>query len=217
MVVVQHLNPKLPPEFVAEPRVHLGSAFEIDVVAYEQPSAEPWKASSGKHQAGVATTAWSPAPPTLVLDTGLPVPPEYEVLVFDVSRRRRLVAAVEIVSPGNKDLPESRRAFVAKCEGLLHQGVCVVIVDLVTIRAANLYRELAQAIGAAAPTVSGPIYVVGCRRSRQQDRLRVQAWQHELVIGQPLPTLPLWISNERYVPLELEETYEETCLTLRIA
>jgi hypothetical protein len=44
----------------------------------------------------------------------------------------------------------------------------------------------------------------------------LEAWEHELVLGQPLPTLPLWISEQDYVPLELEATHEETCRGLRI-
>jgi hypothetical protein len=35
------------------------------------------------------------------------------------------VAAIEIVSPANKDRPEHRRKFVAKCAALLQQGVSV--------------------------------------------------------------------------------------------
>ena len=36
-----------------------------------------------------------------------------------------------------------------------------------------------------------------------------------LAVGPALPT-PLWISEARYVPLELERTYEDTCCGLRI-
>ena len=43
----------------------------------------------------------------------------YEMLVFDVDRERELVAAVEIVSPANKDRPENRQIFVAKCAACL--------------------------------------------------------------------------------------------------
>ena len=43
-------------------------------------------------------------------ETGLD---EYEVRVYDEKRHCRLVAAVEIVSPANKDRPEHRHAFVA--------------------------------------------------------------------------------------------------------
>jgi hypothetical protein len=35
-------------------------------------------------------------------------------------------------------------------------------------------------------------------------------------IGQPLPTLPLWLADNFSVPLDLEASYEETCQALRI-
>ena len=60
---------------------------------------------------------------------------EYEVRVFDLKRDRRLVAAIELVTPSNKDRPESRQVFVAKCQSLLRQGVSLVIIDVVTVRA----------------------------------------------------------------------------------
>ena len=52
--------------------------------------------------------------PTLAVDVDLAEQYEYEVLVYDQVRGRTLVAAVEIVSPANKDRPENRQAFVAK-------------------------------------------------------------------------------------------------------
>src|SRR5947209_7298680 len=50
-------------------------------------------------------------------------PAGYAVHVVDRQRGRRLVAAVEIVSPANKDRPDHRGAFVARCAALLQQGV----------------------------------------------------------------------------------------------
>ena len=38
-----------------------------------------------------------------------------------------------------------------------------------------------------------------------------------MMLGQPLPTLPLWLAENLAVPLELEAGYEETCRVLRIA
>src|SRR5439155_7816887 len=91
---------------------------------------------------------------------------EYEVLVYDQSRGRHLVAAVEIVSPANKDRPENRRAFVTKCAALLQQGVCVSMVDLVTTRQFNLYTDLLALHDRSDPAfASNPpsIYAVTCR------------------------------------------------------
>jgi hypothetical protein len=38
-----------------------------------------------------------------------------------------------------------------------------------------------------------------------------------LAIGQPLPTVPLFLSKSTYVPLELERTSDATLRGLRIA
>ena len=83
----------------------------------------------------------------------LPDYDEYEVRVYDAKRGRQLVAAIEIVSPANKDRPEHRNVFVAKCAALLQKGVAVSIVDLVTVRHFNLYAELLAFIGHADPTL----------------------------------------------------------------
>jgi hypothetical protein len=41
---------------------------------------------------------------------------------------------------------------------------------------------------------------------REGDAWRFRAWTHTLVVGQPLPLLPLWLANNLAVPLELEAT-----------
>ena len=209
------LNDILPSEYRSGVRVHVGTAIEIDVAAFEDNEAREGRTNGSGDSTKVA---WAPARPTLLLDTDVPTPPEYEVRVYDERHGRRLVAAVEIVSPGNKDRPESRDAFVSKCHALLLQDVCVAIVDPVTDRPANLYAELAERIGAAPPAVAAsPIYAVSCRGIKARDRWRVEEWEHELKVGSPLPTLPLWLSDRLSVPLELEASYEETCRGLRIA
>ncbi|HET6423747.1 MAG TPA: DUF4058 family protein, partial [Planctomycetaceae bacterium] len=214
-MIVQKLNSQLPPHYVAEPRVHLGSAFEIDVATYDN-AADHGDRQDSLAEDGGTTASWTSVQPTVLLETALPVPPEYEVLVYDLRRGRRLVAAVEIISPANKDRPNNRRAFVQKCESLLRQGVCVTIVDVVTIRSANLYRELAEQIGAASPLASPLLYAVTCRSRHRDDIWRVEAWAHELTVGSPLPTLPLWLTENQAVPLDLEASYEETCRVLRL-
>jgi Protein of unknown function (DUF4058) len=208
------LNAILPPEYRSGVRVHVGAAIEIDVATFENEDAVGSTFDNG----GGTVVTWVPARPTLLLETDSPTPPEYEVRVYDERRGRRLVAAVELVSPGNKDRPESREAFVSKCHTLLQQDVCVVIVDLVTELSANLYAELAERIGASPPSVApSPIYAVSCRSVNARGRWRVEEWEHELTIGSPLPTLPLWLTDRLHVPLELEASYEDTCRGLRIA
>jgi hypothetical protein len=217
MMIVQYLTRKLPPRYVAAPRVHLGSFVEIDVASFEKDEPGLWNA--GANGGGVATAVWAPARPTLELPTDLSNLAEYEVRVYDSKRGRRLVAAVEIVSPANKDRPEHRRAFVAKCAALLQQRVSVGIIDLVTTRNFNLYGELLELIGKTDPGLKPeppPLYAVACRGIEKGNDWLLEIWSHTLAVGQPLPTLPLWLSDTLAVPLELEECYEETCRVLRI-
>jgi hypothetical protein len=133
--LLQRLVPVLPRGFSAEPRVHLGRFFELDVGAYEGDGGGPPGAAA--IPGGVATAPYTAPHPTAIIDADLGEQYEYEVVVFDEERGRTLVAAVEFVSPANKDRPEHRRAFVAKCAALLQKGVCVSVVDVVTVRQFN--------------------------------------------------------------------------------
>ena len=217
--MVQALVTQLPRGYVAEPRVHLGSFFEIDVSTFEDDSAAESASPGHDANGGVAVSAYAPPAPSLAVDAEIPEQYEYEVLIYDVESERRLVAAVEIVSPANKDRPESRQMFVAKCASLLQKGVCVSIVDLVTIRHANLYADLLALIGCSDPRFAldpPPIYAVTCRKRTVERRTRLETWSHMLAIGQPLPALPIWLTESLAVSLDLEACYEETCRVLRI-
>ncbi|QEL15992.1 DUF4058 family protein [Limnoglobus roseus] len=214
-VIVQQLRPHLPPGFIAGPRVHPGSQIEVDVATYEKDNAPPFAADTS--DGGGAVAVW--AEPTVEVEALLDFD-EYEVRVYDVQRGRRLVAAVEIVSPANKDRPESRRAFVAKCSALIQQGVAVSIVDLVTTKRFNLFLDLLETIGHTDPTLGDPpppTYAASCRAVKRGKKTLFQARSHHLELGRPLPTLPLWLDSERVVPLDLEASYEQACHDLWIA
>jgi hypothetical protein len=217
MVIVQQLDDKLPARFVAEPRVHLGSQIEVDIGALEHEESRGELLAS--EQGGVATAVWAPAEPTFAVETQLADVDEYEVKVYDVERGRRLVAAVEIISPGNKDRAESRNQFTAKCAALLRKGVSLVLVDLVTARHFNLYRELLDLVGERDPSLNEPppaIYAAACRWAPRGASRWLEVWNHPLAIGSPLPRSHLWLTDDLAIPLDLEASYEKACRDLRI-
>jgi hypothetical protein len=218
-IIVQRLAPLLPDGLVAEPRVHLGSYCEIDVCAFDREQTEPAFELGRRSSVAVATAPQAPPAPTLTLDAELPEQYAYEVRVFDLERDRRLVAAVELVSPANKDRPESRQLFVAKCLNLLRSDVCLSIVDLVTIRQFNLYAELLSLLDRCDPAfnVPSPTYAVTCRKRQVGTQTKLDTTSFRLAVGQPLPSLPIWLSETQTVTLDLEATYEETCRVLRIS
>ena len=201
----------------------------------------PWDALHGAWPAMIVIDLNSRLPeeylasPRIKLATGslpatteLPEQDEYEVLIHEDTEPRRLVAAVEIVSPSNKDRPDHRRTFAAKCATLLQQGVSVSIIDVVTTRNFNRYANLIDLLGQTDPSLipePPPLYAAACRwrhdepsnGARAGRSWRLETWAHAMEVGRSLPTLPLWLATDYAVPLELESTYEETCRVLRIA
>lgn len=211
--IAYRLNAVLPPRYRSGVKVHLGSLVEVDVAAFERDAAVEQR-DAASNESG---PAWEAESPTLLLETEELTPAEYEVRVYDSRRAQRLVAAVELVSPSNKDRPQSRKAFVDKCHAMLQQEVCVVIVDIVTNYTSNLYSELAARLGAKPPAIaSQTIYAVSCHTRPGGKGVRVETWPHGLTVGSPLPTVPLYLSESFKVPLDLESTYEDTCRGLRI-
>src|SRR5438552_3705903 len=199
MMIVASLRRKLPRRYFAEPRVHSGASAEIDVATFEHEAEGVLAAGDGNDNGGgIATAVWAPPRPTLTVVTDLPTQDVYEVLVYDEKRHCRLVAAVEIVSPANKDRPEHRHAFVSKCAGLLRERVSVVVVDVVTTRAQNLYGELLDLIGQSDPSLSPeppPLYATACRLTKRENEWLLEAWAQSLGLGRPLPTVPLWLAD----------------------
>jgi len=218
MTIVQHLRTVLPTGYTAAPQIHLGSQFEIDVATYERDDRPP---SGGTDSGGgLATLPWAPPSPSVDVVTGLSDEDEYEVRIYDAERGRRLVATIELVSPGNKDREEKRNSFIGKCAALLRRGIAVSIVDVVTVRPVNLYTELMRFIGHTDPAMSGDppeLYAAACRLVERGESTALQTWSRTLAVGERLPTLPLWLSESHAVPLDLEVSYENACRDLWIS
>jgi Protein of unknown function (DUF4058) len=215
-VIVQQLHGSLPPGYVAAPTVHLGSQIEVDIATYENDDAPRLHGSAN---GGAPVAVWAPPEPTVAVETEIPDYDEYSVQIYNVEDERQLVATIELVSPANKDRPESRNAFIGKCTGLLRKGIAVSIIDLVTIRHFNLYAELLGSFGENDPSLGEPVphlYAVSCRWLPHEKPRLLQTWSHTLTIGQPCPKLPLWLTEHHAVPLDLEQSYEKACHDLWI-
>jgi len=100
--IADQLNEVLPRRYSAEVQIRLGSQVEADVAEFER--------AEGPEQ----TLADGNAGPIVF-------PDDMEVHVRDERDDARLVAVVELVSPGNKDRPESRSAFAANSAAYLYE------------------------------------------------------------------------------------------------
>jgi hypothetical protein len=203
-------------EYFADMQVHIGSRVEVDIASLKEAD----RAGAAHSSGGTATLAAAWAPPTTDLVLPTVFPDDIEVQVLSTVTGATLVAAIELVSPGNKDRPESRRAFAAKCAGYLTRGIGLIIVDIVTNRSANLHNELIAVLGHGGRfllTDSVGTYAVAYRPSRQTTGDQIELWPQPLVLGQALPLLPLALRNAATVPVDLEETYTEACHRSRLA
>jgi hypothetical protein len=213
--IARQLNKQpLPPGFVAEPHVSLGVTVEADVAAFNEEDAE-LKIEQRSEAAG----AWTVPQPPVVSPVDLGGLDECEVRVYDDEMARTLVAAVDDVSPANKDRASHRRAFVAKCAAYLQQEVSVVIVDVVTSRRRNLFTDLAEFLevnSAARNALATHLYAVACRAVKYRKGFRLEVWPMPLRVGGTLPVLPLWLRRDLAVPLDLQASYDFTCDSLSI-
>lgn len=209
----QHLLPK---DYFAEIQVHVGSRVEVDIATMHN---EQVADDEGERGGGVATVRARPwSPPAAAMSMPAIYPDSIEVLVYTTEGGATVVAAVELISPGNKDRPESRRAFAAKCSAYLQQGIGLMIIDVVTDRHANLHNELVEllAVGEKFRISGEGLYAVAYRPIRRPNDERIDVWPAALAVGKPLPLLPLALDKSICLPLDLEAPYLEACQRSRL-
>jgi Protein of unknown function (DUF4058) len=198
----------LPRGYFAEAQVHVGSRVEIDVGTFERNGGSP---GAAVENGGAAVQVLSP---TSVMTMPAAFPDEIEVQIFSTAAGPTLVAAIELVSPGNKDRGEERRAFAAKCAAHLGMGIGLIIVDIVTKRRGNMHDELIRLLqGPDAYLFPGGshLYSVSYRPLRTEARgAEIEIRPFALAIGQPLPTMSLPLRGGPIIPVDLEVSYTQS-------
>jgi hypothetical protein len=212
------LNPQLPDRYFAEPQTHAGTRVEVDVATFENAPARAGAASPRDGNVGVLPAqVW--VPPSAALSMPGVCPKAFEVLVFHDDGGARLVGAIELASPGNKDRQDQRRAFAVKCANYLYQGIGLVLVDIVTSRPGILHNEVIHVMENDAQFLLPPtqsLYAVAYRPVRRRQEDMIDLWPATLALDQPLPTLPLFLGEELCLPVDLETTYTEACRRLKL-
>jgi hypothetical protein len=215
--IADELNDQwLPAEFLAEEFTYGGGRLEIDVATWQDQGVE-----EGSGPGPGVTTAVRPAwtPPKAPHTVPIVFPDTFEVRLFQTTVGRTLVGAIELISPGNKDRPEQRRAFAAKCASYLYQGVSLVIIDIVTNRIANLHNEVVRLIdaGPACRIAEERLYAVAYRPVERGGQPEIDLWLETFDVGGTLPTLPLRLTGDLFVPVDFQTTYHEACRRRRLA
>jgi hypothetical protein len=213
--IADSLNESLLPEgYFAEGHAQFGARVEIDVATFDENA--PSMSGIGPTTT-LPTRVWTPPAPAMMIPAVFP--DRFEVLVFESEGGSRLVGAIELISPANKDREAHRRAFAIKCASYLSQGIGLVVIDIVTSRQANLHNEIMKVMGHDDAFVLSPdvtLYAVAYRPIVRSERELIEAWTQALSVGESLPVLPLSLSAELSVPVDLESTYTTACQRRRL-
>jgi Protein of unknown function (DUF4058) len=203
------LNECLPDDYFAEFQVTLGTRVEVDVGTFrEQGGVDAARANGGA--LAVQTQLWAPPTPAAVLPALFP--DNFEVQIFSNLAGPTLVAAIELVSPGNKDRAEARRAFAAKCAAYLQRAIGLILVDIVTSRHSNLHDDLMALLGHGSGfNFPAPVslYATAYRPAHRDGKNEIDLWREPLALGQSLPTLPLAVRGLGCLAIDLEASYME--------
>jgi hypothetical protein len=146
-------------------------------------------------------------------------PPDAEVavltldpsVVVQVTQQGRLIAVVELVSPRNKDRRQARLTAQNRYLGYLMHGVHLMLVDVHRQPLTFSFADaLARALAIAQPPCPAPLavsYRVG-DTAAGGGRL-LATWRRPLTVGAPLPALPLPLTLDLALLVDLEQTYTD--------
>ena len=191
-------------------RAYIGSAPLLAVGApVDRPDVgvRSWSAPEATRQpdAAGAETSTNPTEPDEEIAVATLDP---ETAVY-VERQGRLVAAVELISPRNKDRPISRSTYLARYLGYLLDGAHLVLIDVHRRPVGFSFADrIATELDLKQPSVVPPMsvsYRVGEPAATGGRLLAI--WRRPMTVGNTLPAIPLPLSFEQEVSLDLETTY----------
>jgi hypothetical protein len=197
------VQPRLPAGF----RAYLGA---VPALTIDTPNGRP----------DVSVREWSPSPADAsgAGAEGTTEPDQEAVATFTLDPQRavhidlhgQLVAAIELVSPRNKDRPSARERYLGRYVGYLHQGVNLLLIDVLPRPAGFSFADaLAANLGFAQPPCPAPCAVSYRVGEPVPEGTLMAVWRRPLKVGQPMPTIQLALDTHQDIPIDLEHTYRE--------
>ena len=197
----------LPEDYYALPELYV-AGFGPDVLTLQGTQDDGDEAASISSHGGTGLLVTAPQlAPTAETDMEFYRRRQNLVAVRHVSGDR-VVAMIEIVSPGNKSARNAMNSFVEKVAELLNQGIHLLIVDLLPPGRrdphgihALIWDEIAGQ--EYVPPVGQPLTLAA-----YETALSIRAYVRPFAVGDPLPEMPLFLEPNGCVQVPLEATYQ---------
>jgi hypothetical protein len=203
------IKPRLPKGY----RAYIGATptFAIGAPVEERPDVgvRDWPQADGPQPAPTGLSPAAPDNPAEEPDQEIAVATLQSEPALLVERQGLLIAAVELVSPRNKDRPAACAAYTNTYAGYLLKGIHLLLVDVhPRPRQFSFADQIAAALGlkqSACPPPFALAYRVG--EPAPEGGRFLGVWRRPLAVGSALPPLWLPLSVEESVFVDLEATY----------
>jgi hypothetical protein len=215
--LLRWIKPRLPAGYRAyigtAPTVAIGAPLERpDVQVRQWPGEQPPTAAPSSQPNGPAPAAEEP-------DEEIVVAAIDPSTALYVESQGRLISAVELVSPRNKDRPIARTTYLARYVGYLLEGVHLLLVDLHRRPLEFSFADgIATELHVKQPTLPPPMavsYRVGGPAATGGRILGI--WRRPLTVEATLPVLTLPLTVEQGVAVDLELTYSRAATDAYLA
>jgi hypothetical protein len=198
----------LPPEYYAQVEQVAGEIIPDVLTLHAESTFKTLDQDDG----GGTATAVAAVPPRvrftaeLELDTYASLARE---VVIRHSSNDRIIALIEVISPGNKSSQAAFSALLTKATAALRQGCHLLLIDLLPPSSRDpfgihgaVWSELGDDSYIAPP--EKPLTMVAYSAGPTK-----RAYVEPFAIGDSLTAMPLFLTASTYVSVPLEETYNE--------
>ncbi len=203
-------NGLLPDDYYALPEQHIQQMIP-DVLTLSASGVEWSPRTRLAQEPPSGTTAVADKPPQVSVhmlpDEDTAYRMARRTLVIRHRTGRRIVAMIEIISPGNKDSSKHLEQFLDKSVAAMQMGIHLLVVDLHppgTWDPRGIHAAIWHIVGGGA--FSPPEDKQLTLAAYQADQLP-EAFVEPLAVGDVLKDMPLFLSVGWYVDVPLEATY----------
>jgi len=218
----EQLNRLLPADYYAMAEQHMGTGIaDVATLAVSEDEETDYALNASGGSAGGTMTLTAPKvvgiaisdkPPRvtrhLVLDDSLEPMERARRIVVRTQKDHRVIAIVEIVSPGNKSNRYRLQAIVEKTVETIRRGIHVLLVDLIppgNLDPQGLHNEIWQALGSSTTEFQPerPLTLVSYLARKDVP----EAFVEPVAVGHPMIPMPLFLEHDRYIEVPLEDSY----------
>jgi len=118
----------------------------------------------------------------------------------------RMIARIEILTPDNRANRHALRSFLDRAESALAQGIHLLLIDLYPSTSRDP-RSIHGALwdrlfGGTVPALEKPLTLAAYTGGQTPT-----AYVEPVAVGDPLPDMPLFLTEEQYITVPMETTY----------